>query len=362
MPEAVQRAVFAHEGVAALLEDGLIAELRRPTPGELGIGALYKGRVTYVDASLDAAFVDVGAAKPAYLAADEAPGKGPLRKRLKQGDELIVQVKRPGFGEKAAQLTAKPSLSGTRCVLLPMESGIGISKKITGDDERARLRAMFPGAGFAGILNEGFPNDGAPACGLLLRTAARGASREELAQELQSLRQTWLAITKKAHAMPSPTPLTEAPDALDALANDYADALRIPPDAHLLQAALRDAAARRVSLPTGGRLTFDATEALTAIDVDSGAASGKPMSGGTGGFAPLSLRVNLEAAQQIARQLRMRETGGLIVIDFLHMPKREDQEAVASALRHAMMRDAAPHTLGGFTRMGLFELSRKRRS
>jgi ribonuclease G len=358
------------------------------------VGSIHLGRVAKLAPAIDAAFVELAHAPPGFLAAGDARGAlgrdgaalraaaadrdAPISRRLSEGDALLVQVTRDAVGEKGPNLSARLALAGHFLLLQPNRPGIAFARRLAGDEERKRLEAVL-----APLVE---PNEG-----VLLRSAAAGAAAKMLGDELQSLRAAWREILQRADKARPPA-LLRAEDAVPirALREHAGPALRrIASNSRAILARIEDWLARYgfagriacrlhrghepifaaheceeqiaealepvVALPSGGRLVVGRLEALTAIDVDSGRHEGG------GRLADSSLAVNLEAAGEIARQIRLRNLAGIIVIDFIHTQSAAHRARVAKALVAAMAEDPVAAQHGGWTRLGLYELTRERR-
>lgn len=355
-------------------------------------GNIYKGVIHNIDVNLQAAFVDYGSGKngflqidqvhPEYWQAPQPPGDKklpPIQKILKTGQELLVQVVKEPTGAKGAFLTTWISLAGRFLVLTPGQEQIGVSRKVTDENERARLRDMMngidPGAGL----------------GVIVRTAGEGATKTTLKNDLQYLKRLWKDIRKKAAEATAPALLHEEPELSERAVRDYLtedvneiwvdneeaaarvramasllfprkkDLVRFYEDENLtvwekfnLTNQLEQIYSREVPLPSGGRLVFDQTEALMAIDINSGKISGK------GNFEAMAFKTNMEASETIARQLRLRDVGGQVVIDFIEMRDKKHVLEVEKALRAAMKNDRARHDVARMSAFGLLELVRQR--
>lgn len=360
---------------AALLEDGALCELHiEPDGGGKRTGGLYLGRVETIKPSVCAAFVDIGLEKNAFLplGSEEPP---------RCGEMILVQAKAVQATEtKGLRVTRRVSLPGALLALFPDGEGVRVSRKLTDPALRARLSALGEA-----IRPEGF--------GLTLRTASADADEAALRAELAALLARWDAARKKGAGMRAPGALEQrAPLELSLLrelsaaplarivTNDEAsfsrllaerEAGRLPAetavefydeaargtllfDAFALEGKIEKALARRVDLPGGGYLVIDRCEALTAIDVNSGRFS-RALGAEDAAFA-----VDLEAAEELMRQLRLRNIGGIVVVDFIDLSSTERREALISRLRDVARADRAPVTVEGMTRLGLAELTRKR--
>ena len=353
-------------------------------------GNIYKGRVTRVEPSLEAAFVDYGSERQGFLPLKEisriyfqgdprAPlSQARIKDVIKEGQELVIQIEKEERGNKGAALTTFISLAGRYLVLMPNNpKGGGISRRIEGE-ERAELRDVM------GQLN--CPAD----YSLIARTAGIGRSTEELQWDLDYLVQLWDAISKAAVERPAPFLIYQESSLVirairDYLRADVSEILIDNPEIHeraqkfmqqvmpsylpklklysddlplfsryQIEQQIESAFAREVRLPSGGAVVFDHTEALLTIDVNSARATKGA------DIEETALNTNLEAAEEIARQLRMRDLGGLIVIDFIDMTPVRNQRMVEAKLIEALKQDRARVQVGRISRFGLLEMSRQR--
>ncbi len=349
---------------------------------------IYKGRITRVEPSLEACFVDYGAERHGFLPLKEisrqyfTPGvdhnKAGIRELLKEGQELLVQVDKEERGSKGAALTTFISLAGRYLVLMPNNPRAGgVSRRIEGDD-RANLKEALD--------QLQLPED----MGLIIRTAGMGREADELQWDLDYLLQVWKAIDEAARARPAPFLIYQESKLIiralrDYLRNDigevlidseelYNDArdfmqqvmpqnlrkLKLYKDTvplfsrFQIETQIENAFERSVRLPSGGSIVIDQTEALTAIDINSA----KATKGGD--IEETAFNTNLEAAVEVARQLRIRDAGGLIVIDFIDMDNPKHQRDVEEKLRDALRHDRARVQIGRISRFGLLEMSRQR--
>jgi ribonuclease E len=353
-------------------------------------GNVYRGRVQNVLPGMEAAFVDIGIPKNAVLYRgdvrydkDDIEGGTSQQPRiedvLKAGQTILCQVTKNPIGAKGARLTQEVSLPGRFAVLVPNSSAFGISKRL-GDTERRRLRRIIDEVKPAGH-------------GMIVRTAAEGVSAEELQRDVTTLVEQWNAIEAEAKRSNAPGLLYREPDlavrilreelsaeyrgvviddrALYEEVRDYvtavspelaerveyydteAEGLPIFERYHVHE-QLHKALDRKVWLPSGGSLIIERTEALTVIDVNTGKNVGKT------NLEETVYRNNLEAAEEVARQLRLRDIGGIIVIDFIDMEIRENRDKVAAALRNALSRDKTRTQVFDISELGLVEMTRKR--
>jgi ribonuclease E len=351
---------------------------------------IYKGRITRVEPSLEAAFVEYGAQRHGFLPLKEvskeyfrAQPAGQSRLNIKdllqEGQELIVQVEKEERGTKGAALTTFISLAGRFLVLMPNNPRAGgVSRRIEGED-RDQMREAMNGL----MIPEGM--------GAIVRTAGVGRTTEELQWDLNNLKTAWDAIVAANDGRPAPFLIFQESDAVtrglrDYFSDDVGECLIdqpeafekaqeymqrfMPPDAqrklklyqdpvplftrYQIESQIESAYSHKVTLPSGGSLVIDHTEALVSIDINSARST-------RGGDIEATARnTNLEAAEEIARQLRLRDIGGLIVIDFIDMESQANQRAVEDMLRDAVKMDRARIQLGRLSRFGLLELSRQR--
>ena len=350
---------------------------------------IYKGKITRVEPSLEAAFVDFGAERHGFLPLKEiapeyyskkgkAGDSSKIKDLVKEGTEIIIQVDKEERGNKGAAITSYISLAGRYMVLMPNNPKAGgISRRIEGDD-RSQLRDA---------INELVIPDG---MGVIVRTAGVGRSSEELQWDLNYLVQLWEAITKAADEFRAPTLLFQESNVIvravrDYLRDDIDQVLIDSTDAHReasdfvglvmpqyrdrikvyedpipmfnrfqIEAQIETAFQREVRLPSGGSIVIDPTEALVSIDINSAKATRG------GDIEETALQTNLEAADEIARQLRLRDMGGLVVIDFIDMLASKNQRLVENRIRDALAIDRARVQVGKISRFGLLEMSRQR--
>jgi ribonuclease G len=382
----------------AVVENGAVQELHIERTLERGlVGNVYLGKVVRVLPGMQSAFIDIGMERAAFLhvadllpPAPRAPGGNgggharsdaplvPIERQVFEGQTLTVQVIKDAIGTKGARLSTQVSVAGRMLVFLPHDNHIGISQKIGSPELREQLRARV--TALAADAGGGF----------ILRTNAEEASDQELADDIAYLRRAWALIRERAHSKPPGTllhqDLTLAERVLRDMANDATQTIRI--DSRLQHDALKAfgdtympravgklelyngerpifdlfgieeeiqrALARRVDLKSGGYLIIDQTEALTTIDVNTGGFVGAR------NFEDTIFKTNLEAAGAVARQLRLRNLGGIIIADFIDMSREEHQQAVLAELRKQLARDRTRTTVSGFTQLGLVEMTRKR--
>ncbi|KAF1697718.1 Rne/Rng family ribonuclease [Pseudoxanthomonas koreensis] len=349
---------------------------------------IYKGRITRLEPSLEAAFVEYGAERHGFLPLKEIsrdyfqsgvdPNKAGIRELLREGQEVVVQVDKDERGNKGAALTTFISLAGRYMVLMPNSpSAGGVSRRIEGEDRAELKRAMD-------ALN--IPDD----MGVIIRTAGVGRDAEELQWDLDYLLATWRAIAEAALSKPAPFLIYQESRLIIRALRDYlradigeilVDTEEMYQDARQfmeqvmpqtlrklkhykddiplfnrfqIESQIENAYERTIRLPSGGALVIDQTEALTAIDVNSARATKG------GDIEETAFHTNLEAAEEVARQLRLRDLGGLVVIDFIDMSSSKHQRAVEDRLQGSLKYDRARVQLGRISRFGLMEMSRQR--
>ncbi|MEY4168960.1 MAG: hypothetical protein RLZ94_33, partial [Actinomycetota bacterium] len=370
----------------AVLEDGVLVEhyVDRGTSNSM-VGNVYLGRVQNVLPSMEAAFVDIGRGRNAVLYAgevnwDAAGLEGQPRRiemALKSGDPVLVQVTKDPIGQKGARLTSQVSLPGRYLVYVPDGSMTGISRKLP-DTERTRLKSILKK-----VMPEG--------AGVIVRTAAEGASEEELTRDVQRLQAQWEEIEQAAAKAQPPAQLSAEPDLavkvirdvfnedfaklvvsgsgvakdvrayVDADAPDLAARVETWTDtkdvfaAYRVEEQLTKALDRKVWLPSGGSLVIDRTEAMTVIDVNTGKFVGQG-----GNLEETVTKNNLEAAEEIVRQLRLRDIGGIIVVDFIDMVLESNRDLVLRRLVECLGRDRTKHQVAEVTSLGLVQMTRKR--
>jgi len=388
-----------HEGARytqiAVLEDGVVVEHFVTSAASASlVGNIYLGIVQNVLPSMEAAFVDIGRGRNGVLYAGEvnweAAGLGGANRKIEQalkpGDYVVVQVSKDPVGHKGARLTTQVSLAGRYLVYVPGASSTGISRKLP-DTERQRLKE---------ILREVVPPD----AGVIIRTASEGVKEEDIRSDVERLQMRWTEIAAKAAETTekkagAAIALYEEPDVLVKVIRDlfnedfsglivsgddawntinayvnsvapelvqrltkYALAATDGPDVfavHRIDEQLTKAMDRKVWLPSGGTLVIDRTEAMTVIDVNTG-----KFTGSGGNLEQTVTRNNLEAAEEIVRQLRLRDIGGIVVIDFIDMVLESNRDLVLRRLTEALARDRTRHQVSEVTSLGLVQLTRKR--
>ena len=349
---------------------------------------IYKGRITRLEPSLEAAFVEYGGERHGFLPLKEIsrdyfqagvdPNKATIRELLREGQEVVVQVDKDERGNKGAALTTFISLAGRYMVLMPNSpTAGGVSRRIEGDDRAALKEAMDKLA---------IPDD----MGVIIRTAGVGRDAEELQWDLDYLLSVWKAIADAALTKPAPFLIYQESRLIIRALRDYmradigeilVDTPEMYTEAHefvqqvmphnlrklkhytddtplfnrfQIESQIENAYERNVRLPSGGALVIDQTEALTAIDVNSARATKG------GDIEETAFNTNLEAAEEVARQMRLRDLGGLVVIDFIDMSSNRHQRDVENKLQHALKFDRARVQLGRISKFGLLEMSRQR--
>ncbi len=371
----------------AITEDGKLMEIFIGRE-EHQIGSIYKGKVANVLPGMQAAFIDIGLERNAFLCVDDAIGKFQgeedvdfkkisIKDILKVGQETLVQMVKESIGTKGARVTTHITLPGRFLVLIPTANYVGISRRIESEEERSRLRELIEE-----IKPENF--------GIIVRTAAEGKSLEDLKKDLDFLLRLWNKIKKEAsqkkapaliHSeltlvykiirdvftqdverliIDSPVEYEKICDLVDLIAPHLKNRIHLYTgpnplfQAYGVEIEMEKALRRKVWLESGGYIIIDKTEALTAIDVNTGKYIG------VSSLADTILRTNLEAAEEIARQIRLRDIGGIIIIDFIDMERVEDRTKVLKALQEALKRDRTKTHIVGMTELGLIQITRKR--
>lgn len=363
------------DNIAALLENDRVVEFF-VNRGELLLGDVYTATVENILPGIDAAFVNLGKDKMGFLHANDVPGQGSLKEKLVPKQKLLVQITKEPTGHKGPRVSTAISLPGRFLVLVPEERGVSISRRISEAKERARLKAL---------VNLMKP----PGVGLIIRTEAKGQGEQELFEDFEGLWDRWQTIVSDGEASIGPTLIYRDQDLLfrvirDAYSNDINEIIvdtaegqkraldymqgwasrntkvlqHVGDDPllinkgidHEIEAALSD----RVELPSGGHLNIQPTEALTVIDVNSGRFTSSRTQ------AETVRRTNVEAAQEIPRQLRIRNIGGMVIVDFIDMDSRRDQQQVLEQFQRALEDDRAKPQIGQLSDLGLVELTRRR--
>jgi len=375
----------------AVVDNGVLQEIFIERTESRGlVGNIYKGKVCRVLPGMQAAFVEIGFSRAAFLhASDISIPKGqtgdlqetvvpPITSLLREGQEVLVQVIKDPMGSKGARLTTQLSVSSRYLVYMPEAQGIGVSLKIEGEEERARLKSC--------LVSQLEHSTG----GYILRTAAEGVTEAELLADLDFLHRLWFKLGERKSKIKCGEPLHEdLPLALRALRDLFSpdiDRIRIDSgeaydkalsfsegfmpecasrlerykgdrplfDMFSVEDEINKALERKVPLKSGGYLIFDQTEAMTTVDVNTGGFVGHK------NLEETIFKTNLEAAHAIARQLRVRNLGGIIILDFIDMEELEHRAQVLRALEKAMSSDRARHNICGVSELGLVEMTRKR--
>jgi ribonuclease G len=394
------------ESRIAIMEDGLLAEFLIERKEEMGVaGNIYKGKVARVLPGMQAAFVEIGMEKAGFLHAsdffavrEESPAlppsgedvefddspkppppsrRLPLEKRVTRGEEILVQVAKDPLGTKGARITSHISLPGRYMVFMPQTKHIGISRRIESEEERKRLREI---AQTIGTAHGGF----------ILRTACEGRTKREIQRDLAFLAKLWKRIQKKAETISAPALVHQDLDLITRTIRDFftTDTEQVVIDSakdhrrvvdfvqhfmprlkskiilygerkpmfehYGIEEKIDKAVERRAWLRSGGYIVIERTEALTAIDVNTGRFVGKRNQEDT------IFKTNLEAAQEVVRQLRLRNVGGIIIIDFIDMEKEANRKKVYEALKEALKKDKARTNILKISELGLIEMTRQR--
>ncbi len=367
----------------ALIEGDELVELYVERPKRSVVGNVYLGKVKDVLPGMQAAFVDIGLEKNAFLYVDDVVGpdrRQPEARRdiaslLKPGDPLLVQVLKDPMGTKGSRVTTEITLPGRFVVLMPLSDSVGVSRKLP-DEDRERLHALMEAT---------VP----PGTGAIVRTVARDVADKEIVADLQFLLRLWKRVSHQAEeALPPEVVYTEMDLALrlvrDVFSSEFKRLVvddksthakvvsflkKTSPelvksvvhfrergtlfDAYGITPVIESAMRRVVELPSGGHIAIDRTEALTAIDVNTGRYVGRK------NLEDTIVRINLEAAVEVARQLRLRDIGGIIVIDFIDMAEAQNRAAVMERLNEALERDRTKTRVLEMSRLGLVEMTRK---
>ncbi len=368
--------IAERDNIAAVMENGKVSEFFVHR-GEIILGDVYLAQVENILPSIEAAFVNVGSDKMGFLHAQDVTGKGALQDKLKPKQKIVVQVVKEPTGHKGPRVTTEISLPGRFLVLMPNETGINVSKKITSAKERARLKSVVNLLKPVGV-------------GIIVRTEAEGQTEADIQEDLEILLEKWNNIVTSAESLTPPSLLYRDQDLLyrvireacneetqeiivdtafamnrvqNILQNWHmnkninvtlykgSEPLLVAMDIHKeIKAALQ----MKVNLPSGGYLFIQTTEALTVIDVNSGKFTNSATQDET------ILKTNIEAVHEIARQLRLRNIGGMIIIDFIDMTSRVDKLTMMEELEMAMEQDKAKPQVGQLSDLGLVEMTRHR--
>jgi len=373
----------SYETRVALLEDGRLAELyiERNNFWDI-LGNIYKGKIVRVLPGIQAAFVDIGTQRTGFLCIQDMPKRDEedlrIEDQLYEGQEIVVQVVKSPAKGKGPRLTTNIAIAGRRLVLMPYSSNIGVSKKIKEKEERERLKS---------IADEIRPDE----MGVIVRTISKGTTKEKLQEEMRFLYGLWKDISSKIKSFPAPSLLYREPSitlkairdlftrdvdklvidsrgeykAIMDFINDFAPGLRYCIELYEgskpiferygIEPEIDKLFQQRVPLKSGGFIVIEQTEALTAIDVNTGSYVGEY------DVEETALRTNLEAVKEIAYQIRLRNISGLIVIDFIDMEKKANRDKVFSALKDAFNKDKAKTNIQYISNLGLVEMTRERK-
>ena len=382
--------ITPQETRVALIQQGAVQELHVERTASRGrTGNIYLGKVARVLPGMQSAFIDIGLERAAFLhvadiwEAKAAAGTGapptPIEKLLFDGQSIMVQVIKDPIGTKGARLSTQISIAGRMLVYLPQDPHIGVSQRIENEAEREQLRAR---------VQQLLPAD--EKGGFIVRTMAEDASESDIAMDLDYLRKTWQHIAQQAKAAPPPSLLHQdlslAQRVLRDFVGEHTTTIQIDSrenfqklsefgatytpsvltklshytgerplfDLYGVEGEIEKALGRRVDLKSGGYLIIEQTEAMTTIDVNTGSyVNGR-------NFDDTIFKTNLEAAHAIARQLRLRNLGGIIILDFIDMESAEHRQAVLAELHKALSRDRTKVTVSDFSSLGLVEMTRKR--
>ena len=368
--------IAERDNIAAVMENGKVAEFFVHR-GEIILGDVFLAQVENILPSIEAAFVNVGSDKMGFLHAQDVAGKGALQDKLKPKQKIVVQVVKEPTGHKGPRVTTEISLPGRFLVLMPNETGVNVSKKITSAKERARLKSVVNLLKPVGV-------------GIIVRTEAEGQTEADIQEDLQILLEKWNNIVTSAESLTPPNLLYRDQDLLYRVIRECCneDTQEIIVDTgfalnrvqNILQSwhmnkninvtlykgsepllvamdihkEIKAALSMKVNLPSGGYLFIQTTEALTVIDVNSGKFTNSATQDET------ILKTNIEAVHEIARQLRLRNIGGMIIIDFIDMTNRVDKLTMMEELELAMEADKAKPQVGQLSDLGLVEMTRHR--
>ncbi len=384
--------VTPNETRIALVETGMLREVHIERQAKRGIvGNIYKGRVTRVLPGMQSAFVDIGLEKAAFLHAadivshtecvDESEQKQfkvkSISELVHEGQDIVVQVVKDPLGTKGARLTTDITLPSRHLVFMPENSHVGVSQRIESEEERARLKALVE-----------------PFCdelgGFIIRTATEGASKEELRQDAEFLKRLWRKVLERKSKYPTKSKIYGEPALPQRILRDFIgtnlEKIRIDSklcfgevkeftdefmpelsdklvlysgnqpifDVYGVENAIQTALDKRVNLKSGGYLIIEQTEAMTTIDINTGAFVGHR------NLEETIFNTNIEATKAIAQQLQLRNLGGIIIIDFIDMQTDEHRNRVLESLCDALSKDRVKTNVNGFTQLGLVEMTRKR--
>ena len=376
----------------AVVDNGATQDIHIERTSSRGIvGNIYAGKVERVLPGMQAAFVDIGLERTSFIhvsdifvagGEEKARASDSIREHLHDGKKVIVQVTKEPLGSKGARLTTELSVSSRYLVFMPQTRHVGVSQRIDDVEERARLQCLLS----EGLALEEMDQEG----GYILRTAAEGVGLDEIRADLRYLKRLWGAVSRRAAAATSPQLLyselplhmrtvrdlarpgverilvdsRESYTALQEFCSEYmpevSDLLEHYPgerplfDLHGIEEDIQRALSRKVELKSGGYLIIDQTEAMTTIDVNTGSFVGRR------NLEETIYKTNLEAATLLARQLRVRNLGGIIIVDFIDMRDEEHRRQVHRTLEKAMQKDPARNKITGVSELGLVEMTRKR--
>ncbi|MGR5093323.1 ribonuclease G [Vibrio maritimus] len=384
--------VTPSETRVAMIESGILQEVHIEREAKRGIvGNIYKGKVSRVLPGMQAAFVDIGLEKAAFLhASDIVPHTEcvaenekkqfqvrDISELVRQGQDIVVQVVKDPLGTKGARLTTDITLPSRYLVFMPGASHVGVSQRIESEEERLRLKQ---------VVAEYCDENG----GFIIRTAAEGANEKELAQDAAFLKRLWLKINERRTKYKTRSTLYGELGLAHRILRDFVgtEITRIQVDSRLIYESLKEFTSefvpelesllelyegdkpifdmfdteneiqrsleRKVDLKSGGYLIIDQTEAMTTVDINTGAFVGRR------NLEETIFNTNVEATQAIARQLRLRNLGGIIIIDFIDMGLDEHRQRVLTSLEAALAKDRVKTNINGFTQLGLVEMTRKR--
>jgi ribonuclease G len=395
MSEEILINVTPVETRVALVENGMLQEAYIERTSRKGIvGNIYKGKVVRVLPGMEAAFVDIGLERAAFIHAsdvvpahqEEGEDAGPrpvpdIRSLLREGQSLVVQVTKDPIGTKGARLTTQLSIPSRFLVFMPDVTHIGVSQRIEDEEERARLR---------GLVEQAAADDDTASGGYIIRTAAEGASAEDMIADMAYLHRVSRSVRERMEKAPAPSviykdlplfirtvrdlirPQTEkiridsresydrVMEFVGEFVTEFADRVEYYPgerpvfDLYSVEDEIQKALSRKVQLKSGGYVIIDQTEAMTTIDINTGAFVGHR------NLEETIFKTNLEAARAISRQLRLRNLGGIIIIDFIDMADPEHQRQVHRMLEKMLERDHAKTKITGVSELGLVEMTRKR--
>ena len=367
--------VSEQDNIAAILENDRLVEFI-VNRGELLLGDIYIASVENILPGIDAAFVNLGKDKMGFLHANDVPGHGVLKERLVPKQKLLVQITKEPTGHKGPRVSTAISLPGRFLVLVPEEHSVSVSRRISEARERARLKS---------VVNLIKP----PGVGIIIRTEAKGQSETKLFEDFEQLWDRWQTVVSRGEASIGPSLIYRDQDLLyrvirDAYSHEVVEIVVDTPDGRVraeeyllgwaskqtkivyhessesllvargIDREIESALSDRVDLPSGGHLNIEPTEALTVIDVNSGRFTSSRTQ------AETVRRTNVEAAQEISRQLRLRNIGGMVIVDFIDMDSRKDQQQVLEVFQRNLEEDRAKPQIGQLSDLGLVELTRRR--